>query len=106
MKESNFAYPSDQVLFFERFGYHWGDQTKGVSETATLNMSYMDGHVSARRIVKAHAQNLANATNRGWVAPAGEPFYYNTDGETNTLKNDADTVTYKDPNFYTDGQLK
>lgn len=89
-KEGDFAYPADQVLFFERMGWHWGDQSKGDvyatsgqnyaddrRKDASVNAAFMDGHVRPVRIGGPPGQ----------TALYGEPDYYNVFGETGTVMN-------------------
>ena len=86
-RETDFQYPADQILLYERRGWHWGDAEKGdmsvkpVART-TLNMAFMDGHVTAKR--------LPNPLN-------GEPDYYNSDAKTGKpVKAQVDPRTYMD----------
>lgn len=73
-KEGDYDFPSDQIIFYEHNGWHWGDTSKGLANTVTINCTFMDGHVQAKRI--RDSVNLAN------VAPSpfsigGEPQWYN-----------------------------
>ena len=69
---TDYGYPSDQILFYERCGWHAGDAGKGdmsVTPVAgvTINASFMDGHVKT-----IHLPTPLN----------GEPDLYNVNGET------------------------
>jgi prepilin-type processing-associated H-X9-DG protein len=81
-KEGDFRFPADQILLYERRGWHWGDAGKGdISDGTgvsgvTLNAAFMDGHVIAIRI----PPDVPGA-------PSGlkthvEPDFYNTVAET------------------------
>ncbi len=83
-KEGDFDFPADQILVYERMGWHFGDANKGdMSKTpraeVSLNMAFMDGHVATKRLPDTI-----------------EPDYYNTYAETNTR------VMGVDPHFYLD----
>jgi prepilin-type N-terminal cleavage/methylation domain-containing protein/prepilin-type processing-associated H-X9-DG protein len=85
-KETDFNWPSDQVLMYERGSFHWGGQeiwryTPGAARVwqlgtgsppvpliQTINVSFMDGHVKTVRTP-------------GNSAPTGEPDFYNGIGD-------------------------
>lgn len=94
MKEGDFAYPADQVIFYEHNSWHWGDAEKGFKDGVTLNMAYIDGHVASRRIASSGFK-----TNNIDPAPAtGEPAWFNHDNKTGK-----DGVgPYWDPKVYSD----
>jgi len=86
-REEDFRYPADQILLYERRGWHHGDAQKGDMSFkpvsgVTLNMAFMDGHVSTKR--------LPSPLN-------GEPDYYNADSKTWKLVN-----AKVDPRIYAD----
>ena len=100
-KDGDFDYPSDQVLLYERSGWHWGDASKGdmsVTSSAgqtgqgngagvTLNMAFMDGHVASKRLPAD--------------VGAGEPDYYNFN--PNATTSTAQKVSQMtDPHSYID----
>lgn len=89
-KESDFEYPADQVMFYEKAGWHWGDVSKGIDNGVTLNMAYMDGHVTQKRLQDVQTKN----------ATTGEPYYYNWDGINNTAAANAATASLSDPHTY------
>jgi prepilin-type processing-associated H-X9-DG protein len=49
-KEDDFEYSSDQVVFWEHNGWHWGQADQGVTDGTSINVAYLDGHVAAKRI--------------------------------------------------------
>jgi prepilin-type N-terminal cleavage/methylation domain-containing protein/prepilin-type processing-associated H-X9-DG protein len=72
-KDGDFDFPSDQVLFWEHAGWHWGDTAKGVANSVTLNLTFMDGHVASKRI-------SSSSTTGSTVTPniaKGEPGWFN-----------------------------
>ena len=86
-RETDFKYPADQILLYERRGWHWDDSGKGdmsVKPVAgtPLNMAFVDGHVMSKM--------LPNPLN-------GEPDYYNSDAKTGKpVKAQVDPRTYMD----------
>ncbi len=91
-KESDFEYPSDQILMFEWRGWHWGDLSKEIDNTVTLNMSFMDGHVQARRLRDVQSKN----------STTGEPFFYNYDAGADKISATAATASHSNPALYYD----
>jgi len=74
---SDYKWPMDQVLLYERGSFHWSSSNGDLSDPknpnkqgATFNCSFMDGHVKTVRLP---------------VVYDGEPDYYNTDGKTGML---------------------
>ena len=61
LKESDFTYPSEQMLLYERRSFHWGGGP--IQNGATLNAAFLDSHVAMITIVD--------------VAPDREPEYFN-----------------------------
>lgn len=77
-KEGDFAYPADQVTFYEHNGWHWGQAEEGFKNDVTLNMAFLDGHVAARII-----KNSGFETGDIDSAPmAGEPAWFNHNNKT------------------------
>lgn len=71
-KEGDFDFLADQIIFYERSGIHWRQENEGLTDGVTINCTFMDGHVAAKR--------LANSTNKpGKADPTapGEPAFYN-----------------------------
>ncbi|MEN6519533.1 MAG: DUF1559 domain-containing protein [Armatimonadota bacterium] len=77
-KDGDFAFPANQIVFYEHNGWHWSDTNKGLSNSTTINCAFMDGHVAPKRIVNS---NTAPATTPAPWPPsgtaAGEPYFYN-----------------------------
>lgn len=87
-RTGDYAYPSDQVIFYERRGWHWGEAGQGDMSVqpkaeVSMNAAFMDAHVRSAR--------LPNPLN-------GEPDYYNMNGETNEVAEGGavDPRTYMD----------
>lgn len=73
-KEDDFNWPAEQIIFYERGSFHWGNTSGDLSDPnnpkklgATANVFFMDGHVKAMRLT------------------IFEPDYYNTDPNTGSL---------------------
>jgi len=86
-KEGDFEYPADQLLLYERQGWHFGDANKGDQSVTpqsqvSLNCGFVDGHVATKR--------LPTPLN-------GEPDLYNTVAETG-----AAIAGGVDPRYYLD----
>jgi hypothetical protein len=80
-KEGDFEFVGDQVMFFERKGWHWGGQNRGWHDGITINVVYMDGRVSAVRLMNS-ADIKAPDTVAGFAESLlfpGEPMWYNYD---------------------------
>ena len=95
-KEGDFEYPSDQILFYERYGWHWGDAGKGDMSNApvaqvSLNMAFMDCHVKSMRLPQA--KNTRDGTGAN-----NEPDFYNQIAETGLAAGAGAT----DPRIYQD----
>lgn len=74
-KEGDFAYNSDQIILYERRGFHFGD-TGGLKNNIQINVVYLDTHVRTVTIV-----NDANGGTTYQTSPTdlGEPMFYNFD---------------------------
>jgi prepilin-type processing-associated H-X9-DG protein len=59
--ETDFNWPAQQIIFYERQSFHWGGGP--IVDGASLNALYLDGHVQTVRMVD--------------VAPDKEPDYFN-----------------------------
>jgi prepilin-type N-terminal cleavage/methylation domain-containing protein len=97
-KEGDFGYPSDTVLLFEKAGWHWGDQAKGLIDGTSVNACFMDTHV------KKVMMQTSNQPGGGWqgdtsLNATGEPNWFNyyqaADNSTQYLlsKSAVDTAT-------------
>ncbi len=99
-KEGDFVYNSDQIIFFEHAGFHSGQQD-GILNGTQLNASYMDGHCSSIAIkdgpsgTTASANTLASHAATGQIA--GEPYFYNYDGDSAYYLNSGNSVDNGQP---------
>ena len=95
-KEADFAYPSDQLILYEKAGFHFGE-SGGLGNGVQINIAFLDSHVKTHSIV--------NGGNSG-VTDNGEPMYYNFDNrlvESATNPPDPGTqVTFYNPRYYSD----
>jgi prepilin-type processing-associated H-X9-DG protein len=48
-KEGDFCFPAEQIVLYERIGWHWG-RSKGLTDGVVVNCAFMDGHVAAKTI--------------------------------------------------------
>jgi prepilin-type N-terminal cleavage/methylation domain-containing protein/prepilin-type processing-associated H-X9-DG protein len=49
-KETDFNWPAEQMVMFERGSFHWGNATIPPVAGATVNLFFLDGHVKALRL--------------------------------------------------------
>lgn len=73
-KEGDFEYPSNQMIFYERAGWHWADAAKGFDNGVSLNAAFFDGSVRTIRIVGGSGQAARNSP-----SATGAPQYFNYD---------------------------
>ena len=81
-KEGGFDFPSEQIIFFEHNGWHWGDTAKGLSNNVSINVTFLDTHVRPVRIINSTYPNPQTATPEPLPAAGGgtgEPAWYNYD---------------------------
>ncbi|MDO8683580.1 MAG: DUF1559 domain-containing protein [Armatimonadota bacterium] len=84
-KESNFQFPAEQILFFERASFHWGQ--KPIAEGVSVNCAFFDGHAKTHRLYK--------------VSGTGEPDHFNY-LEDNSAGGTIGETDGNDPNYYRD----
>ncbi len=102
-KEADFAWSADQIVFYERCGFH-SDAENGLRNGVRINVAYLDTHVKSVTLT-----NSLTADGDRWVTSptaSGEPAYFNFDnskvkGQGNPPNEDVRT-TYTDPNRYSD----
>lgn len=112
-KESDFGYNADQIVFYERAGFHSG-AASGIKNGVQINVAYLDSHVKSVSVVNStQPQNSTTYVND--PTANGEPNYFNFDNEQPKGANNpppADTAvvpnktaapyTYLDPRRYSD----
>ena len=77
-KEGDFAYNADQIIFYERGGFHDGNQG-GLKNGVQVNVAYMDSHV--KNVTLKDSATTATTD----CAAVIEPMYWNYDnGDDNT----------------------
>lgn len=109
-KEGEFEYPADQVVFYEKAGWHWGDAARGFADGVTLNATFMDGHVKNIRL-KGASKQATTALDALGTTTGNAPQWFNsqmvnpTTGDTSTggpYPRAAYTGQQYDPRFYAD----
>lgn len=103
--ESSFQYPSSQMIFVDRLGFHDGNSANGWNANGAsvkLNCAFMDGHVdfrsSATSVTTVTTANIT-ANPPAITSAGGWPMYYNYNASTNTA---APTGQNSDPNTFKD----
>lgn len=93
-KEGDFDFPSDQIIFYENAGWHWGQEKDGLANGVTINVTYLDGHVASKRI-------KSSTNRRGQSDPLapGEPGWFNYDFANNK---DVKIGRHSNPQVYGD----
>lgn len=74
-------YPADQIILYERVGWHSGDADKGLVDGVTINVAWVDGHVSAKRITNSGYTSDEVPAEPLPKSGVGEPAWYNFDFE-------------------------
>jgi len=100
-KEGDFAYNSDQIIFYERRGFHFGD-SQGLKNGVQINVAFLDTHVETVAL-KAGSPQTYQTNDDGRMQ--GSPNYYNYDNaETGVMNpNPMTAVADKvDPRRYSD----
>ena len=69
--EKDFAYNSDQIIFYERSAWHSNDSSGKLENGATINVAYLDSHIKTVQLTSSTHVGCSDPT-----AP-GEPRYFN-----------------------------
>jgi hypothetical protein len=93
-KEGDFAFPADQIIFYEHNGWHWGDQNKGLANGVTINCTFMDGHVQAKRIKSSGYTAEENPPEPLPKCGIGEPAWFNYDFDKRSGNTSESTRSY------------
>jgi prepilin-type processing-associated H-X9-DG protein len=101
-KMGDFGYSSDQVIFWEHNGWHWGDSGKGAMDGVSINVAYLDGHVAAKRIQNSGYTLQENPPGPLPGSGVGEPAWFNKNAATNAA---AGTSADWDPTKFLDELL-
>jgi hypothetical protein len=95
-KETDFVYNSDQVVFYERKGFH--DGGSGLKNGTQINVAYLDSHVKTITL-----RNCKPGYTNTPAPSAGEPAYFNHDFGSDEGALPQDTpAKYVDPARYGD----
>lgn len=89
-KEGNFVYNSDQILLYERIGWHFGD-LGGLKNNVQINVAFLDTHVKTVTIGNG-SNGYLNTNNGGGYNNATEPMYFNFDNRADKSPRPADKV--------------
>ncbi len=105
-KEDDFGYMADQVVLYERAGYHEGYEAdrrqtdpRGLRDGLMINMAFLDTHVRCGYLVNSSKKLVTDP------AAPGEPRYFNYDNEAPEGEAELPPgiqATYVDPNRYSD----
>ena len=97
--ESDFTYNADQVVLYERAGFHF-DASEGLTNGVRINVAYLDTHVRSVTITNSSDTWITSPT-----AP-GEPAYFNFDNKKPRSASNPPPEqvrpTYTDPSRYSD----
>lgn len=96
---ADFEYAADQVLLYEHNGWHWGDQSKGLTGGVSSNTVFMDGHVATKRIKNSGYTIDENPPEPLPRSGVGEPAWFNCSDEPNSKPK---TGEFFDPKHYYD----
>ncbi len=108
-KEGQFGYNADQIVFYERAGFHEGNGT-GYYNTVKINVAFLDTHVRNVSVVNSPARTRdtqINTSATGGLQAQGEPNYFNYDNEPASGTGDMSSIatavaTYVDPTRFSD----
>lgn len=96
-KESDFNYFADQIVLFERAGFHL-DDTSGLKNGTQINVVYLDSHVKTIVFNNATSGNPKNCA----ANLDGEPMYFNYDNKTKKQLDKNTPAKFIDPARYSD----
>ena len=74
-KEGDFGYNADQIVFYERAGFHSGAQ-QGLKNDVMINVAYLDTHVRSISVVNSNYA-ATGSTYQTSATADGEPNYFN-----------------------------
>ncbi len=108
-KMSNFAKPSDQVIIYEKAGYHSGDPG-GFKNGTQMNMAFMDSHVrsvpltySSTSVVNSYTPPASGTGLDPKTSPGTEPYMYTDYEEPNPpFQEGSYELEFVDPRFFFD----
>ena len=73
----DYMYPSDQIVFYERNGWHEHNKSKGLTDGAIINCAYLDGHVRMKVIRDSGYDSREIPAGPLPSSGAGEPAWFN-----------------------------
>jgi prepilin-type N-terminal cleavage/methylation domain-containing protein len=106
MKESDFGFNADQIVFFERAGFH-DNKSSGLANETRINVAFLDTHVRNVTLTNSAPVGSDEVTTKSPTYFAGEPWYFNYDQNTTKVQDknppkSSDRPTYLDPRQYSD----
>lgn len=87
----SFAAPSDQMLAYERLGWHWGAPERGLTEGIQINTVFLDGHVETAMISQSGYTRQENPPGPLPKSGVGEPAWFNCESNQANLPYQART---------------
>lgn len=94
--ESSFEYPSSQMVFVDRRGFHSGESAKGWAQGVKLNCAFIDGHGQFSAAAGGASSGATDFTTPGW------PMHYNYDARTKSIMEPRNALEFCNPARYRD----
>jgi prepilin-type processing-associated H-X9-DG protein len=76
-KQEDFNYPGDQIVIYERNGWHGPGRNRGLTDGVAINCAYMDGHVGLRTIRDSGYGRREIPAGPLPMSGVGEPAWFN-----------------------------
>lgn len=76
-KINDFAFPGNQIIFYENRGRHYGGANKGLTDGNLINCVFIDGHVVPKRIIDSGYTSAENPPEPLPKSGVGEPAWFN-----------------------------
>jgi prepilin-type N-terminal cleavage/methylation domain-containing protein/prepilin-type processing-associated H-X9-DG protein len=73
-RDGDFENVADQIVLYERLGWHWGDANKHWQDGVSLNAAFLDGHVRTVRLKGVSSQVQSPVQGDLLAAVAGQPY--------------------------------
>jgi general secretion pathway protein G len=100
-KLKDFKSPANQIIVFERKGWHHSDAARGLADGVKINCLFMDSHVASKSI-----RNSGYAENDDSSSPlpknGGEPAWFNHEISNKTANKNASNGQHWDPSKWED----
>lgn len=97
LMEEDFPYSADQIVLYERQGFHTGDTA--LKNGVQINVAFLDSHVKTITLKNTTSGDPTNCA----ANSDGEPMYFNYNCEANKgLPDDSAPAKWTDPAVYCD----